>query len=344
MKYFVLLFFFVSFNCFLTLAQKKTHLDKEKSILWEITKNGLSKKSYLLGTYHGGMLNKIGYDYIDSLPRYREIFENVDVIGLECDYADTIMVKMQADRINNCVFQRYPIYAFLPDSIKDFSQLFPDTAQYNFIRAFMLELKEKKIPVADSYQKLKPAFTTQMISTFIQIMKEIANRRKGIIFTVMDVGIFNQAKLQGKQMIFMESANYHVDLLNRLNLTSYDLFTMQDQAQALYSYCKEFKDGHLPGSFYETQLQKMYQEGDLEASLRFENDYYSALKLNSGFSRNDKEIIDGRNQDWVSVITTNINERSCLIAVGALHLPGKNGLINSLREKGYEVKPVDIFK
>ena len=327
-----------------TLAQKKTHLDTAKSILWEISKKGLDRKSYLLGTYHGGISNKIGYAYIDSLSCYREILESVDVVGLECNLDDTTIVKMQADRINNCVFQRYPSYAFLPDSIMDFSQLFSDTAQYNFIRTYMLELKGRKLPVADSYHKLKPVFTIQMTNTFFQIMKEVANHRKGTNFTMMDAGIFNQAKLQGKQLIFMESAKYHVDLLNRLNYSPFVLLTLQEQAQALYYYCKELKDGHLPGSFYETQLQNFYHKGDLDALLKLENEYYSNLKQNPVFIGNDKEITDGRNQDWMSIITTNIDKKSCLIAVGALHLPGKNGLINLLREEGYEVKPVDIFK
>ena len=42
------------------------------------------------------------------------------------------------------------------------------------------------------------------------------------------------------------------------------------------------------------------------------------------------------------VIITNIQQCSCLIAVGALHLPGEDGLITMLRKEGYKVTPVDI--
>ena len=35
-----------------------------------------------------------------------------------------------------------------------------------------------------------------------------------------------------------------------------------------------------------------------------------------------------------------LEEGNAFIAVGALHLPGKDGLINLLREQGYTVKAV----
>ncbi|MBP9970851.1 MAG: TraB/GumN family protein, partial [Paludibacteraceae bacterium] len=38
---------------------------------------------------------------------------------------------------------------------------------------------------------------------------------------------------------------------------------------------------------------------------------------------------------------TYIANKSTFIAVGALHLPGKDGLINLLREAGYTVEQVE---
>lgn len=51
-------------------------------------------------------------------------------------------------------------------------------------------------------------------------------------------------------------------------------------------------------------------------------------------------LVDERNLDWLSKIEMYIKSEPCFIAVGALHLPGKEGLINILRKTGYKVKEV----
>ena len=48
-----------------------------------------------------------------------------------------------------------------------------------------------------------------------------------------------------------------------------------------------------------------------------------------------------RNKKWMNHIPTYIANKSTFIAVGALHLPGKDGLINLLREAGYIVEQVE---
>ena len=52
------------------------------------------------------------------------------------------------------------------------------------------------------------------------------------------------------------------------------------------------------------------------------------------------DMLDERNIKWIPKIEEWIKENRCFIAVGAGHLPGELGLINLLREKGYEVNPV----
>ena len=54
-------------------------------------------------------------------------------------------------------------------------------------------------------------------------------------------------------------------------------------------------------------------------------------------------LVSGRNRKWIPAIDSNIKESSCLIAVGAGHLPGEEGLINLLRKEGYDVRPVNIY-
>ena len=51
-------------------------------------------------------------------------------------------------------------------------------------------------------------------------------------------------------------------------------------------------------------------------------------------------LVDERNHDWLPKIEKHIKQEPCFIAVGALHLPGNDGLINLLRKAGYKVKAV----
>ncbi len=51
-------------------------------------------------------------------------------------------------------------------------------------------------------------------------------------------------------------------------------------------------------------------------------------------------LLVNRNQSWISPIELAMKQGSQMFAVGAGHLPGKDGLINLLRQAGYTVTPV----
>ena len=98
--------------------------------MWEIYKKGSIQKSYLPVTYHGGTTNSISYSYVDTLPRFKNILDEVDAIGIECDFADTTFLKMVADNINNSFFKRSPSDAFLPVNSRKLESLSKSTGKY----------------------------------------------------------------------------------------------------------------------------------------------------------------------------------------------------------------------
>jgi hypothetical protein len=53
-----------------------------------------------------------------------------------------------------------------------------------------------------------------------------------------------------------------------------------------------------------------------------------------------ESMIDNRNKDWAVKLPAIMKETPSFIAVGALHLPGENGLITLLRKQGFKVEPV----
>ncbi len=53
-----------------------------------------------------------------------------------------------------------------------------------------------------------------------------------------------------------------------------------------------------------------------------------------------KEFLDDRNRRMAEKIDELMHENSIMVAVGAAHLPGENGIIRLLAQKGYDVRPV----
>jgi uncharacterized protein YbaP (TraB family) len=51
-------------------------------------------------------------------------------------------------------------------------------------------------------------------------------------------------------------------------------------------------------------------------------------------------LLANRNRNWISIMEAAMKQGSQMFAVGAGHLPGKEGVINLLRQAGYTVTPV----
>ena len=51
-------------------------------------------------------------------------------------------------------------------------------------------------------------------------------------------------------------------------------------------------------------------------------------------------VLDNRNNKWIAKLAPVLNQGNAFIAVGALHLPGKEGLISLLSAEGYKLTPV----
>ena len=53
-----------------------------------------------------------------------------------------------------------------------------------------------------------------------------------------------------------------------------------------------------------------------------------------------EDLLDNRNKAWIEKMPSIMKETPTLFVVGAGHLPGTNGVLKLLKEKGYTVKPM----
>ncbi len=83
-----------------------------------------------------------------------------------------------------------------------------------------------------------------------------------------------------------------------------------------------------------SDLVKSYKSEDLSAIQKI-------IKQETKDENFIPKLLDERNADWSEKVGMLCKEESCFIAVGAAHLPGQQGLIQLLRDKGYTVTAVE---
>jgi uncharacterized protein YbaP (TraB family) len=82
------------------------------------------------------------------------------------------------------------------------------------------------------------------------------------------------------------------------------------------------------------ELADLYNKQDLDGIEAISD------KDDPGMNQYMDLLLYGRNRKWARILDTLLPNKSLLIAVGAAHLPGKQGVIELLRKEGYTVEPV----
>lgn len=84
-----------------------------------------------------------------------------------------------------------------------------------------------------------------------------------------------------------------------------------------------------------SEMLKVYKSEDITAMLNMMDDenYITVA------AHKDK-LLENRNKNWIPKISKLAKEQPTFFGVGAGHLAGKNGVINLLRDQGYNVTPV----
>lgn len=313
----LVLFFAVSF-CSGCRGCSNVQLDNQKDdMLWEISGNGLPHKSYLFGTMHGDGHNYKQEEIFTAFPQLREVLGNVSCIYLEQskDFNDSAVVAdcvasasvfVKADEAND--------YNALPLG-ESYQGLYDSREKFRLVDNFFCEKMRRS-----SYTQFKPAYWVERLRL---------NRMKGNAKAVsVDDCLYHYALQKSIKVSGLETYEESARALVEATRDSAEyLKSLKDQAADLYEVIAQMEKVSASTSSYE-----MYLSGDLEKlyskNLSFiPNEVY---ELKMGAERNNR---------WLRKIEDILKDRTCLIAVGAMHLPGDKGLIALLRAKGYNVQP-----
>lgn len=247
------------------------------------------------------------------------LFGTFHLMGSE--YIDSLTVVMDAFRESKTLVGELVLDESLSMRIMQVA-IMKDTTLRDLLSEEVYEktaswLKELTGMELSMLNKFNPAMVQMLITAMIQ---QKINKKT---VTPMDLYFQNLAK-EEKKIEGLESFDDQVDVL--FNKTSY-------HAQA--RHLEEFVNERDSSEHMVLKMNQMYREQDLGGLMKmfFESSYSTAEK---------DALLDSRNRKWLEQLPGLFAEQSTFVAVGALHLPGENGLVSLLRQEGYIVEPLNM--
>lgn len=270
-------------------------------LLWRVSGNGCYESSYLFGTLHLET-----EEFIDSVPGLAEAIANCDIIFGEIEGETLTNASTMLQMIKDATA---PTDSTLDKLLSPDNYILVDAVVKKYMFGF--GLKELGL--------LKPAVITAQL-TVMQMQKfypDALDPNK-----LIDVAIQKRGKSLGKRIDGLEGVEDQ--------LTALFGAPLMEQAEELLEFCR--KDDKFDDS--SRQLHDAYRAQDLAKIEKI------VFDSEMGMDDADMERLSYvRNRSWMDKITTTIPVQRVLVAVGAAHLVGKDGLINLLRERGYTVEP-----
>lgn len=277
--------------------------EKGNSLLWKISGNGLQKPSYLFGTHHLAPIS-----FLDSIPGIKAAFEETEQTVGELDMSN--MAEMQMMIMGE---------GMMPPEITYESLLSPEDA------ALLDSMLRAVVGVGlEQLGQLKPAMLSNLISISLhqQYYPSVVSAQN------IDHYFQEEALKRSRSVVGLETAEDQIDVL--LNLQS-----LERQAEMLICMVKH------PEILKEQmdKLQVAYHAQDIQALRKLYEEETPDDPCPS--TEEEKNALNGdRNGKWLDKLPSIMEEKSSFIAVGCLHLPGSDGLIEGLRELGYNVEAV----
>lgn len=270
-------------------------------LLWKVSGAGCYETSYLFGTLHLETR-----EFIDSVPGLSGAIENVDVIFGELEGDSMMSMSTMMQMIKDATA---PADSTIDKLLSTEDYIMVDAVVKKYMFGF--GLKELKA--------LKPAVLTAQLS-MMQMQKFYPSSLdpKNLI----DFAVQKRGKELGKRVEGLEEVEDQTSALFGAPLL--------EQAEELADFCR--KDGKFgEGS---KQLYEAYRAQDFAAIEKIVFD----PEMGMDDAEMDRMSYE-RNRKWMDKITMTLPVQRVLVAVGAAHLVGKDGLINLLRERGYTVEP-----
>ena len=323
----------------------------KEGLLWKISGNGLTQPSYLFGTWHGDTELR-NQSFLDSVPGFHTSFRSVKQFMCENRFA--VLPKA-----TNSSQDKLRALILLPTDTT-YSDLL-DKSQISILDTFLT----KKLKVTSDKMNLRPNalsyILTQMISEDtvrsrirqkVMILESstrlpdsvVIARRKQLYSEqdIMDYALLKKAEAKGMEVVGLDELIEYQPIM----LFTTDA-TLKQQADSLVRFINRSGFDHLVDSMnlLTSALRDVYREQNIHKLKDEKQKLMDGIVKMDTWTKNKMDemtqsLVSDRNRDWMKHILTYIKNKSTFIAVGALHLPGEDGLIQLLRDAGYTVEPM----
>lgn len=295
-----------------TILRNKAHESPfSQGILWRVEKNGV--QSYIVGTLH---LPHPRHE--DTLATLAQFMPATDVLFLEMTKADEV--------------------AFLGALSMDPS-LFMITEGPSLIdrlgeeawKSLQPHLNARGLPGAIA-AKYQPWFLGLTLSVPLCALDAMQSGEPGL-----DRMVEAKALAQGLETRSLDTIEGMIDLF-----TSDPLETqLEDLRKAIDANLITTSDADsLISHYFEEETQLAWEFGLYQAEMAaHENDVEG---IDEQFDRTEQAMLIERNQLWLDILGDELAQTPSVVAVGALHLPGKNGLLAMLEAAGFSVTRLKI--
>ena len=276
-------------------------------LLYKISGNGLSKPSYIVGTFHLAPAT-----IIDEIPGVREALNSVEQVCGEIDLLGAIAPEY---------LEQIYVRGLLPFSLRIDDVL--SESEMARLNAYMREKFGADFTDEEVYEAMSMMRPSDLVSSFTNMVfaESIPNYEEG---NFMDIYFQSEAQRQGKECIALETIEFQMEMLH-------GPIIMKEECEQLMFIVDQTE-------IFE-QCVRLMVEGYYSQNIRRLARAMVAISGNEEESFDDVMVVS-RNNNWIEQMPRIMAEKSTLFYVGAAHLPKKCGMIRLLRRAGYKVTPV----
>jgi len=260
------------------------------------------------------------------------ILWQVSKSGLQSSYllgtihSDDPLVTALPAKVNNALQQSSSFTAELDLDIMQMLQaqmqmLLPENTS---LQSVIGEPRYKKAVGLMTSHGVPEAMLSKMKPWAVAAQLSMPKPKSGIF---LDLKLYQMAQVQGKKIYGLETVTEQLSIFD--NMTKSQQLAMLDQAMKDYVL--------MPGKI--NTLIKLYVKRDLNGMKRFSDDEMKKMDSSLSSIMEDK-LINERNHRMVKRMQPQLTLGKAFIAVGALHLPGEQGILVLLEKQGYKVSVI----
>ena len=282
----------------------------QAQLLYKISGNGLTKPSYIIGTYHLAPVS-----FADSIPGLKEAMASTEQVYGELDMTDLTSAEN---------LQKMQTAMMLPEGTT-LSKLLTaeEMARLNVVLKELMGVDMTNQMVAQQLDGLSPQALQTQLSLLIYMKKH-----DGFNPQATFDGYFQQvAQQQGKGVGGLETVDFQVGVL-------FHGQSLERQKELLMCLVDNKEHTELMAE----QLVEAFFKQDL-VGVKAVMDEKEQTKCDSTPEEEDA-LIYNRNANWAKLMPRIMADKATFFAVGAGHLPGEKGVLQLLQSAGYTVEGV----